>query len=72
MPSPDKGVAPVSTSFGIDSKVPSEVLCWLLRKEGTGLPPNHHEVVSDEGLVGRYGIRNGDPFVLAIGPPEEK
>ncbi|MGK7313242.1 MAG: hypothetical protein ACN0LA_13490 [Candidatus Longimicrobiales bacterium M2_2A_002] len=48
-------------------KIPPAVPCWLMRKVGTGLDKDHHEVLSPEPLRDTYGLVNGDHFVMKVG-----
>lgn len=47
-------------------KIPATVPCWLMRKVGTGLSKDHHEVLSPEPLRAKYGLENSDPFALTV------
>lgn len=51
-----------------EGKIPGRAPCWLMRKVGTGLSKDHHEVLSPEPLRSTYKLENGDPFTLVVGP----
>ena len=47
-------------------KIPGVHTCWLMRRIGSGVPPNVLELVSPVGLVATYGLRNDEPMSLLV------